>query len=322
MGQYPENRGRDTCAERPVTGGAGTAVSRRALLCGAVAAPLCLLAAGADAGTAAPWPLTARTIHSGHSLTDPIVPMLDAMVAAIGGGAARARVIDRSTIPGSPMDWRWDHRNQHMPDARHDIADYELLVITERVSLSGTMPWHRSDEVALRWFVHAWENGNHGEGAASILYASWVNTDSGPEYENPHNDPEGHLPFRARLPREMARWQAIIDHVNSHRPAGSPAMPMIPGPLIMAAAHDAIAAGQAPGLARIEDLFSDAIHVNDAGAYLIALAHLAVIYGIDPRTLPARLGRRAVPAPETAAWMKRLVHEVLRDYPDARYAGG
>lgn len=297
----------------------GSILGRRALLQAAVATPLCLLAGGAASSAQRHFPLTARTIHSGHSLTDPIVPMLDSMVAAIGRGRARSRVIDRSTTPGSPMDWRWDHRNQYMPDARHDIGDYELLVITERVSLSGTMPWHRSDEVALRWFVHAWENGNHGDGAASILYASWINIDSGPEYANPYNDPEGHLPFRERLPREMARWQAILDHVNSHRPAGSPAMQMIPGPLIMAAVHDAIAAGEAPGLARIEDLFSDAIHVNDAGAYLIALAHLAVIYGHDPREVPAQLGRLAVPAPDTAAWMKRLVHDVLRDYPDALY---
>ena len=303
-------------------GRGGGAVGRRALLQAAAAMPLCLLAGGAASGAEGRFPLSGRTIHSGHSLTDPIVPMLDSMVAAIGGAGARGRVIDRSTIPGSPMDWRWNHRNQYMPDARQDIADYELLVITERVSLSGTMPWHRSDEMALRWFVHAWENGNHGEGAASILYASWVRTDSGPDFDNPHNDPEGHLPFRERLPREMVLWQAILDYVNSHRPAGSPAMLMIPGPLIMAAAYDAIAAGQAPGLARLGDLFADVIHVNHLGAYLISLAHLAVIYGVDPRDLPLRLGRRVVPAPETAAWMQTLVHEVLRDYPDSGYAAG
>lgn len=305
-----------------MTGRKGGAVSRRALLQAAAVMPLGLLAGGAAAGAAGRFPFTARTVHSGHSLTDPIVPMLDAMVAAMGGVRARGRVIDRSTIPGSPMDWRWNHRNQYMPDARHDIADYELLVITERVSLSGTMPWHRSDEMALRWFMHAWENGNHGEGAASILYASWVRTDSGPDFDNPHNDPEGHLPFRERLPREMVLWQAILDHVNSHRPAGSPAMLMIPGPLIMAGAYDAIAAGRAPGLARLGDLFADVIHVNHVGAYLISLAHLAVIYGVDPRDLPLRLGRRVVPAPETAAWMQTLVHEVLRDYPDSGYVAG
>lgn len=241
------------------------------------------------------------------------------MVADIGSAEGRRRVIDRSTIPGSPMDWRWDHRNQYMPDARHDIANYDLLVITERASLSGTMPWHNSKAMALRWFTHALENGANGAGAETILYATWLDTDSGPGFDNPYNDPEGHLTFRERLPLEMARWQAILDHVNTHRPEGAAAMQMIPGPLIMAAVYDAIAAGQAPGLSRIEDLFSDTIHLNDAGAYLIALAHLAVIYGQDPRDVSDRLSRQGAPAPETAAWMRQLVHDVLRAYPDSGY---
>ncbi len=292
---------------------------RRAVVHGALAAPLCLLAAPPAAAPQGGRALSTRVIQSGHSLTDPIVPMLDAMVAALGGAEARGRVIDRSTIPGSPMEFRWNEPPTGMPDARHDIADYELLVITERVSLSGTKPWHASEDFALRWARHAWENGNRGAGAESILYATWVNTDSGPGFANPHNDPEGHLPFRERLPLEMARWQAILDHVNAALPEGAPPMRMIPGPPIMAAAYDAIADGRAPGLARIEELFSDTIHVNPAGAYLIALSHLGVIYGRDPRDVPRGMGRTEIPASETATWMQELVHAVLRDHPDTGY---
>ncbi len=296
-------------------------ISRRSLIRGMAAAPLLLVADGSRAGTALRRPLSTRIIQSGHSLTDPIVPALDTMVAQIGGAEARRRVIDRSTIPGSPMDWRWDHRVQYMPDARHEIDRYELLVITERVSLSGTMPWHNSEAMAFRWFTHARENGNQGAGAESILYATWVDITSGPDFENPYNDPEGHLRFRDRLPLEMARWQGILDHVNTERPASAPAMQMIPGPLIMAAAYDAIAAAEAPGLARIADLFSDAIHINPAGTYLITLAHLAVIYGYDPRALPAGVAQSMRLQPETARWMETLVHDVLRAYPGAGYAG-
>lgn len=323
MPQKPDrainSTGSRPCGTARAGRGGAAVIGRRGLLLAGAAAPLLLAAGKGRAHDSRSRPLTTRVIQSGHSLTDPIVPMLDAMVAGIGGAAARGRVIERSTVPGSPMDWRWDHRNQYMTDARDDIAEYELLVITERVSLSGTMPWHGSEEMALRWFNHAWENGNHGAGAESILYATWVHTDSGPG--NDDNDPEGQLPFRERLPLEMARWQAILDHVNSHRPDDAPAMQMIPGPMIMAAAHDAIEAGQAPGLGRIEDLFQDTIHVNAQGTYLITLAHLAVIYGLDPRELPDRLGRTEVPPPETAQWMRQLVHDVLRDYRDSGISG-
>ncbi len=288
---------------------------RRAFLHGAASAALLCLAGTGPARASGSRPFSTRVIQSGHSLTDPIVPVLDTMVAAADPQKARRRVIDRSTIPGSPMEWRWDHRNEYLPDARHDIAAYDLLVITERVPLSNTVPWHDSENMALRWFNHAWSEGNAGKGAGTILYATWVDTDSGPDFDNPYNDPEGHLTFRERLPLEMDRWQAIADHVNANRPDGAPPMRVIPGPLIMAAVQDAIDAGQAPGLGRIEDLFSDTIHLNAQGAYLIALAHLAVIYGYDPRDLPDGLARLEVPAPATAAWMKQLVHDVLRGYP-------
>lgn len=295
-------------------------IPRRAFLGGCATAAL-LPGASAATDRGFPRPLDLRVVQSGHSLTDPIVPMLEALVAAAGAGRAAARRIDRSTIPGSPMDLRWETRITGMPDARADIADYDVLVLTERISLSNTVQWHDSEEMALRWFTHAWNRGAGGKGAETILYASWVHVVSGPDFENPHNDPEGHIPFRDRLPLEMARWEAIRAHVNANRPAGAPAMRMIPGPLVMAAVHDAIARGAAPGLSDISDLFKDDIHVNDAGAYLVALAHYAVIYGRDPRALPARIGKRGQPERALSAWMRDLVWRVVQDYPGAGLAG-
>lgn len=296
-------------------------IDRRLFLSASSALPLLMLTGTAPAQAASPRPFSTRVIHSGHSLTDPIVPVLDAMVVAVGKQEARARAMARSTIPGSPMEWRWDHRSTDGPDARADIADYNLLVITERVSLSNTVPWHRSSEMALNWFTHAWSEGNHGKGAETILYATWVDIDSGPDFANPYNDPEGHLTFRDRLPLEMAQWQQIADHVNAARPDGAPPMRVIPGPLIMAAAYDAIQAGTAPDLEKIDDLFTDKIHLNGQGAYLISLAHLAVIYDVDPRRLTSGLGGISVPSPAKAAWMKQLVHDILLGYPDAGYHG-
>jgi hypothetical protein len=219
------------------------------------------------------------------------------------------------------MDWRWNNRNEYLPDARERIADYDVLVLTERVPLSNTMEGHASGEMALRWFTHAWTNGSRGSGAETVLYATWVHIDSGPDFDNIYHDPEAHIPFRERLPLEMARWEAIQAHVNANRPAGSPPMRMIPGPLILDAVAEAIDEGTAPGLDSLGALFSDTIHVNDAGAYLIALAHYAVIYGRDPRDLPPRIGKRGQPEPELSAWMRELVWRVVRGYPGAGLDG-
>ncbi len=259
---------------------------------------LCFAAGSAVAET----PLDARVVMSGHSLTDPIPDMLLPMVRSTGG---RSAVIDRSTIPGSPMDWRWNHRG-HPVDARHDIADYDLLVLTERVPLLGTMTYHRSPEVALKWTRHAWENG-----AETVLYASWTSWVTGPEAA----DIEGRegVDFRTRLEREAARWAEIHAHVDANRPAGMPPLRMVPGPQIMLALLDAVEAGEAPGLSDIRDIFRDEIHVNDLGAYLIALAHYAVIYDRDPSGVPLVLGRTPVPDPALAEWMQALVARVVAE---------
>jgi hypothetical protein len=270
---------------------------------GLIAAGVMALASGAGAQV----PLDTRVVMSGHSLTDPIPAMLAPMVQALGG---REAVIDRSTIPGSPLDWRWNNTAQPV-DARRDIGRYQLLVLTERVPLLDTMEYHQSPEWALRWAGHAW-----AQGAATVLYASWISRNTGPGSTD--STREAHIPFREKLEVEHARWLAIRDYVNTNRPAGMPEMVMVPGPRLMAALYDAIAAGHAPGLTDISQVFLDDIHVNDTGAYLMALAHLAVIYGADPREVPMTLGRTPVPAPELARWMQDLVAAVVAQAPEAR----
>ncbi|WP_157070087.1 hypothetical protein [Aureimonas frigidaquae] len=272
---------------------------------------LALLMFGPAGAQAVSRDFSTRVIQSGHSLTDPIPPMLERLVAAGGGGRV---TIARSTIPGSTMDWRWAHDTTPLPNARTQIADYDLLVLTERVSLSGTMPWHNSDREALRWAENAWKNGRGGNGAETMLYATWVQITSGPNYDNPYKDVEGHIPFRQRMPLEWARWEAIERYVNLHRPQGMPKVQMIPGPLLFAELYDAIEAGKAPGVSDISALFLDDIHINDLGAYYISLAHYAMIYGRDPRGLPADVGQDSPPSPELAAFMQDTVWRVLTGY--------
>lgn len=266
----------------------------------------------ANVGFASERPLSLRIVQSGHSLTDPIPDPLRAMIRAAG---FRGAVVDRSTIPGSPMDFRWTTAPGYgAPDAREAIGNYDVLVLTERVALSGTLPWHNSPEQALIWHNHAWTKGNGGEGAETVLYATWVGIDSGPDAENPWKDPEGFIPFRERLDLEMAGWEQIQSHVNENRVAGSPPMRMIPGPLLMAEVYDAIKAGTVPDLTDISDLFIDDIHLNDLGAYYIALAHYAVIFNRDPRGKANRLGMPVSPSRALADWMQDTVWRVVSDY--------
>ena len=274
---------------------------------------LCLVAgqgAARDATDAAA--LDRRVLMSGHSLTDRLLEPLGWMVREAGGPVG---VVARSTIPGSPLDWRWNNRTAP-PDAREDIGDFDMLVITERVALSTTREWHDSDGWALRWAHHAWANGAGGAGADVLLYAGWVARHVDPQTSD---DPDAALPWRERLDREYVWWLEILAHVNANRPEGASEMRMIPASMVLAAAHDAILAGQAP--ARLDDMeafFRDDIHLSTLGAYLVAMTHFAVIYRRDPTEL------RAPPRVDGAvwSWMARLVQEVVLSHPETGVAPG
>ncbi len=279
--------------------------NRRTMVAGLLTLPF---AGGALASGRLP---AMRVVQSGHSLTDGIIAPLTSMVRAT---SIRGGKLDKSTLPGSPMDWRWN--NAAVPDIRQPdiMAGYDVLVLTERVPLTQALEPHDSRRWALHWVTHAARHGAAGRGARTVLYASWVHVDSGPDFENPYKDPEGHIPFRDRLPLEMERWQIILDHVNANLPTGAAPVPMIPGPLIMARAYDEIMAGRAPGLSDMTDLFADSIHLNTMGNYLIALGHYAVVYRADPRGLPQGVPARGGPDRTQADWMQTLVWEVLGDY--------
>jgi hypothetical protein len=109
---------------------------------------------------------------------------------------------------------------------------------------------------------------------------------------------------------------------------------LIPGGQVLAAVVRAMEAGDVPGLDRREVLFAvdaagavDPIHLNDLGAYLIALVHFAVLYQQSPEGLPAALqradGQAAVVLPETAVVpLQRLVWEVVSRYDLTGVAAG
>jgi hypothetical protein len=288
---------------------------RRAVLAGIAALPA--LAGAGWTKTGHERPLTLRVVMSGHSLTDPITTPLSAMIEAVGGAATDGK-IDSSSIPGSPAEDRWSTTLDLPVNARRDIANYDLLVLTERVPVRSTLQYHHSHDIALTWFTHAWQNGSGGKGAETVYYASWISWQSGPGNDDKYDLPDEQLiPFRERLDLEMGDWQDIANFVNKNRPAGSPAMRVIPGPKVMAALYDAIAAGQAPGLTAMGELFEDNIHPNGIGAYPITLAHYAVMYGRDPHEVPTMSGQPGWPTAAQQDWMKDLVWDVVRAYPDS-----
>lgn len=265
-------------------------------------------------------PPTVMQVHSGHSLTDvyltnPWPGRLTLATEKIRGSRPH-ETIASSSIPGAPLEWRWNNRNEYGVDARHDIGRYELLVTTESVPLAaqeeyfagGTLRWLDT------WVDHAWKEGNGGKGAEVMLYSTWTFwRHSG---EVPGYDTEANIPFRERLDIDGARWERMQDNANANRPEGMPLIYMIPGHRMIMRIYDDIEAGKAPhGLTSIGDIFADDIHLNDKGQYAITMLVYAVIYQRNPRELPDRL---AVPddtlSAAQARYFKTIAWEIATSY--------
>jgi hypothetical protein len=99
-----------------------------------------------------------------------------------------------------------------------------------------------------------------------------------------------------------------------------PDVAVIPGATILADVTEAIERGEIPDIGTVDELFTDTVHVNALGFYVIALAQYAVIFRDDPRGLPAVVvGENGEPVdksptPAAAAALQALVWRHLQGY--------
>ena len=166
-----------------------------------------------------------------------------------------------------------------------ESGDYDVLVMTEKVSIESSIKYHDSWYYLAEWAAKA-QAANPG--IRLYLYETWHGLDV----------EEGWL---ERLDSDLSKnWEGeIIDRALATGRFKGPIY-VIPGGQVMARVVREIEAGGVDGLTSRQDLFKDKIHFNSIGAYLMALTHYAVLYGRSPVGQPHDLvdaKGKAVPMP-------------------------
>jgi len=182
-----------------------------------------------------------------------------------------------------------------------DSGAYPVVVLTEMVELRDAVRWHDSGNYLAKWALRA---RSANPEARIYLYETWHRLD----------DPDG---WSARVKADLpGLWEAEV-----LRPAVAQAgaIYVSPGGQVMAAVAAEAEAGKVPGMTGAGNLFADEIHFNDTGAWLMAMTHYAVIYGVSPEGLPAQLPRvdgvlAGAPSEEAALAMQRVVWRVVTSY--------
>lgn len=249
--------------------------------------------------------------HLGHSLIGRDMPAMLAQLAGEGHGFASqlgwGATLRSHWDPDVPVNG-FEQENAHdkYRDAHEAVGsgDYDALVLTEMVEIADAVRYHDTPV-----YVRNWEQKAHAQGAAVYLYETW----------HPLNDPVGWL---TRLDRDrQLYWEDAVLRPALARADEPQPIYVIPGGQVMAAFARALEdQGPVGPLTSYSDLFSDNIHFNDYGAYLMALTHYAVLYQRAPTGLPHQLLRAdGTPADDpglqAAALMQRVVWDVVSTSP-------
>lgn len=252
-----------------------------------------------------------KLFHLGHSLIGHDMPAMLMQLAPAGHD------YNNQLGWGAPLRQHWDPEepingfdaeNNHARyrDAHEAVGsgDYDALVLTEMVELEAAIDYFSAARMLFNWADKA-----QGQGTPVYFYETWHELD----------DPKG---WRARLDSDLPKnWEGRIMRPALAMMDTPEPIYLIPGGQVMAAVADRLEAeGPVGPVSSYRDLFSDEIHFNDYGAYLMALTHYAVLYQQDPTGLPHRLRRfdgtpADDPGPELAAFFQRIVWKVVTSMP-------
>ena len=267
--------------------------------------------------TAAYQPLSApqaplRVFHLGHSLVGRDMPAMLAQLAGTGHGYESqlgwGTSLREHWEPDLPING-FDAENSHprFRAARDAIGsgDYDAVVLTEMVEIKDAIKYHKSSKYFPLWAGFA----RRASAETRIyLYETWHNLD----------DPQGWL---NRIDQDLpGHWEGDILLADLPQAGNRPAY-LIPAGQVMAGFARALGeSGGVDGITRIDDLFSDTIHLNDLGAYLAALTHYAVLYHRSPLGLPHQLKRADgtpadAPSPAAARLMQQVTWDVVTRLP-------
>ncbi|WP_151718857.1 hypothetical protein [Gemmobacter serpentinus] len=234
------------------------------------------------------WSLLAEILFVGHSLVGPdLAPMVEAGLRARG---QEDLAVEAQIINGAPLSYQWEKAAEaEGVDGRARLAGgtVDALILAEGVPLASAIQWNDSVAQVAQWADLAWQAN---PATQVYIYETWHSLKSG-SGEAVDHDPGADQPWDARITADLSKWESLAVQADAARPPGAPPLRVIPAGQAMLRAAEAAKAGALPGIGDISDLFSDDIHPNGKGLYLIAVTHIAALTGENPEGLPARLGR-------------------------------
>lgn len=266
-----------------------------------------------------------RAFYSGHSLSEGVPEVVERIARSLGRqlqfeAQSMGYSLLRQRTKGeaaSASDWPGYRAGTNRRGSGLNVAEelrqprrlksgdkYDALVVTERHDLPGIA---RKEQTAFYLTDMARHVIAGNPDAQVLLYHTWL-----------HLDPNAPLPWVEYERAVLPMWECIASRANLDLPARGdvPRVRVLPGSSALAELVAALWDGKVPGVAnrapgeRVRLLFSDNVHMSEAGHYFMALVHYAVLFGRSPEgaAIPASL------APETGQYMQKLAWDYIASY--------
>ena len=258
-------------------------------------------------------PLTTaqRTYHIGNSLTDALNDWLEPVAKRAGFNHQYLR----STVPGAPTDWNWDH-----PGEAQGEADYRTVFDTKApIDHLFIQPFaghgrsiENESDYAGRFYRLARQKSPNVQ---LWLYAQWSDRQMSDSWAKATDSADGLGLTPAKTWEEAAynhlKYHEAVRQRLSEQNPGKPVF-IVPAGVALAKLKRAIEGGKVPGM---RDFFAenlaDDIHLTSKGAYLVALVHFACIYRKNPAGLT--LESTGLTS-EQAAIYQKIAWETVKEY--------
>lgn len=210
--------------------------------------------------------------HVGNSLTDQAYGMHD-----IAKARGRQTTFGRHMIPGAPLDWLWNHRNEGFrePDRKKPADD---ILRTHKWDVLILQPYGREAKKSIEY------GGNYAAAAYEgnpdcqvYVFANYPgigkDQSEADQWETRWLSPD----FR----RGRANFEKVARGISARFPDRKPVR-IIPVGEVMYRLHQRMKQGKVPGFTSIADLYADGVHLESEGKYVEAVTHYATVFQDDP----------------------------------------
>ena len=230
----------------------------------------CVSLLGFSAGLHAAEPVA--VFHVGNSLTDQAYGMHD-----VAASRERPTRFGRHMIPGAPLDWLWNHRDEgfRQPDAKKPA---DAILRERKWDVLILQPYGRKAEKSIeygaRYAAAAYEGNPHCQ---VYIFADYP----GIGKQQDERDLWEQCWLAPDFTRGRANFEKVAAGLSAKFPDRKPVR-VIPVGEVMYQLHLRMKAGDVPGYTHIADLYADGVHLKAEGKYVEAVTHYAAVFADDP----------------------------------------